>query len=147
MTECETSAKWHPGAIPGGQPRPGGVGAAGLPLRSCGYWGKSNGLWAGQRPSGRRYCLPLSWGFPRLGSCCRARIGRGIGNASASAQVTGSGPCGVKIVKVFELWLLPVPPAGFEPALTAPEANPVRPNYLRKRTWRASLGSVWVWGR
>jgi hypothetical protein len=33
----------------------------------------------------------------------------------------------------------------FEPALTAPEANPVHPNYLRKRILRAFLGSVWVW--
>jgi len=31
-----------------------------------------------------------------------------------------------------------------EAALTAPEASPVHPNYLGKRTSRASLGSVWV---
>src|SRR5215469_13407941 len=36
-----------------------------------------------------------------------------------------------------------VPPAGFEPALTAPEADPVHRFYLAKRTVPVRLGSVW----
>src|SRR5215472_2332769 len=36
-----------------------------------------------------------------------------------------------------------VPPAGFEPALTAPEAGPVHGCYLAKRAVPVRLGSVW----
>ena len=36
-----------------------------------------------------------------------------------------------------------MPPAGFEPALTAPEAGPVHGCYLAKRTVPVRLGSVW----
>src|SRR5215469_18130906 len=36
-----------------------------------------------------------------------------------------------------------VPPAGFELALTAPEADPVHRFYLAKRTVPVRLGSVW----
>jgi hypothetical protein len=37
--------------------------------------GGSNGLRPGQRPGGRRYSVPVSWGFPRLGCCCRGGPG------------------------------------------------------------------------
>ena len=36
-----------------------------------------------------------------------------------------------------------MPPAGFEPALTAPEAGPVRGCHLAKRVLASPLGSVW----
>ena len=74
---------------------------------------------------------------------CRARIGRKIRNASAFPQVTGMALKPRKIVKVFKLCLLPVPPAGFEPALTAPEAGPVHGCYLARRALASLLGSVW----
>jgi hypothetical protein len=136
MTGCERPAKWHPGAIGRpGQPRPGGAGAAGLPLRR----GKGNGPCPGQRPGGRRYCLPVSWGFRRLGPCCRAWIRRGIGNASASAQVTGSGPCRVKIVKEFEFVLLTSAPGRIRPALAAPERVAVQAPDLRKHARRCPV--------
>ncbi len=48
-----------------GQPPPDIAALFRLPLCSCGYWRKSNGLRAGQRPSGRRYGWLLSWVFRR----------------------------------------------------------------------------------
>ena len=74
----------------------------------------------------------------------RARIGRKIRNTSAFPQVTGMALKPLKIVKVFELCLLPVPPAGFEPALTAPEAVALSPELrgLKDRSKVTSPGGA-----
>jgi hypothetical protein len=103
MTECETSGKWHLRRSGGLDSRPPGIaGCSGCQPFSCGYWPKSNGLRPGQRPGGRRYGLPLSWGFPRLGSCFRGRPGDKIRNASAFPQVIAPAPHRVKIAQAFE---------------------------------------------
>ena len=91
-----------------------------LPLCSCRYWRNSNGLRLGQRPGGRRCCWPLSWAF-EAGVLPPGAVLGTVRNASALTQVRRLALNRSKIVKVFELILLPVPPAGFEPALTAPE--------------------------
>jgi hypothetical protein len=80
MTECEAPAKWH-------LRRSGGLGSGPRATSRCfvgrcvagDTWGRSNGLRPGQRPRGRRYSVPVSWGFPRLGpaagGCPGARSG------------------------------------------------------------------------
>jgi hypothetical protein len=73
-----------------------------LPLCSCGYWQKSNGLWAGQRPGGRRYLLAAELGFSGLGSCLRERLGGKGRNSSALPQVTGLALSRREIARVFE---------------------------------------------
>ena len=44
---------------------------------------------------------------------------------------------------VFDQLFEKAPPAGFEPAHTAPECVSVRAFYLRKRRYRLPLGGVW----
>ena len=64
----------------------------------------------------------------RPGECgFGARMGSSQGCALAESQVSEvcKGPWGSEVK--FELGLLPVPPAGFEPALTAPEAVALSP--------------------
>jgi hypothetical protein len=91
------------------------------------------------RPGGRCYCLPVSWGFRRLGTLLPGVDRRGIGNASASAQVTGSEPCRVKIVKAFEFMLLTSAPGRIRPALVAPERVAVQAPDLRKHARRCPV--------
>src|SRR5215472_14479002 len=93
----------------------------------------SNGLF---RPRDRERVMVLSRHFAGPAFRCRARIGRKIRNASAFPQVTGMALKPRKIVKVFKLCLLPVPPAGFEPALTAPESVSRYRSDLPKRARR-----------
>jgi hypothetical protein len=117
---------------PDGPPPPSPV-LLWLPLCSWGYWRKSNGLRLGQRPGGRRYCWPLSWAFRGWGPASGGGSGGTVRNASALPQVRRLALNRSKIVKAFELILLPAPPAGFEPARTAPERVAVQAPDQRKR--------------
>ncbi len=57
----------------------------------------------------------------RINQWIGARIGYQVWDSSALPQVTGLASTWLKIVKVFGFMPLSSAPAGFEPALTAPE--------------------------
>src|SRR5262249_43665894 len=99
-----------------------------LPLCSCGYWQKSNGLQAGQRPGGRRYCWPLSWGAFRAGGLPPGGVGGKGPNSSALPQVTGLAPARFKIARVLEF--IPLTSA---PRQCPPAVPPGRIRNLRSR--------------
>jgi hypothetical protein len=76
------------------------------------------------------------------GAEIRARIGHQIWDSSTSPQVTGLVPNRAKIVRVFEFMSLTSAPAGFEPALTAPERVAVHAPDQRKRVPHTMIGGV-----
>jgi len=108
-----------------GRPPPASSAPLWLLLSSWGYWPKSNGLWSGQRPGGRRHGWPVSWGFPRLGAASGGDSGARSGTSLRCRRSQAWGWVSPRLSECSNLCLWPVPPAGFEPALTAPEANAV----------------------
>jgi len=108
-----------------GQPPPDIGARLRLPLSSCGYWRKSNGLRARQRPGGRREVSTLSWASAAGVRLPGAVRGKGPGTRPHRRRSQAWHPSGSRLPECSNLCLWAVPPTGFEPALTAPEANAV----------------------
>ena len=72
-------------------------------------------------PKHRERATLLSGAIRHVPPGFRARIGHKARNAFAFPQVAGLRLSVAEIVRAFELCLWPAPPAGFEPAHTAPE--------------------------
>jgi len=93
--------------------------------------------------------MPLSSTFAAGRLVARARIGREIGNASTSAQVTGSGQCSGKIVREFEFMLLSSAPdwTPFEPRIPGQRGQAARGKPGRQPSGprpRSAL-RLWMW--
>jgi len=116
-----------------GQPPPDIAALFRLPACSCGFWWKSNGLRSGQRPGGRRYDWLLSWAFRGWGPASGGGSGVRSGTRLRFCRSRAWHSIGPRLSECSNSCLLPAPPAGFEPALTAPERVAVYASGLRKR--------------